>query len=84
VDKLSEGKTIFVDEETWKKIVEELGYEPRNLVMHRYIPKNQAIVVDDEKLNTPLFKGYKPNFYFKLYCRSTRMRATNTAHEPKK
>lgn len=66
MEKSGEGITVLVDEETWKKVVEELGYEPPNVAVNRYIPKNQYLVLDNEKLNTPFFKGYKPKFYFNI------------------
>lgn len=61
---MDKEKTVIVDEETWNKIVEELGYEPENLKMTNYMPKNQAVIIDNEKELTPFFKGYKPKFYF--------------------
>ena len=48
-------KSVFVDEDSYKKIVEELGYKPSNLFICRYLPdKHQAIIIDNEQLN------YKP------------------------
>ena len=63
---MSEEKTVLVDEETWKKIVEELGYEPSNLKVTKFIPKGQAILIDTEKPKQPFFKGYKPTNYFNV------------------
>jgi hypothetical protein len=62
--KVGEEKTVFVDEETWRRVVQELGYEPENLKMSRFIPKNQAILVDEESLKQPFFKGYKTTNFF--------------------
>ena len=56
---MSSDKSIYVDEETYKIITEKLGYEPSNLFVNRFVPKNQAIVVDNkafEKMREELFK----------------------------
>lgn len=62
---MSEGKTVFVNEEIYKKVVELLGYEPSNLVANKFLPEgNKAFIFDNKQFKTPFFKGNKPTFYF--------------------
>lgn len=50
---MSEDKIIFVNDETYKLIIEKLGYIPSNLVPNKFFPKDQAFLVDDTQLNFP-------------------------------
>lgn len=47
---MNENKIIYVDEETYKKLIEKLGYKPENLMVNRYITNEQAIVVNESEI----------------------------------
>lgn len=44
------GNTFYVNKITYDSIVNNLGYEPSNLKVNPYIRDNQAIVIDNMKL----------------------------------
>lgn len=61
---MSEEKTVFVSEETYKKIVEILGYAPPNLVITKFLPDDkQAIVVDNYNYGTYNYGNYNYGNY---------------------
>lgn len=52
---MSKDKTVFVNEETYKKVVEILGYEPSNLIANSFLPEgNSAYVVDNKQFKVSL------------------------------
>ena len=59
----AEGKIVLVNEETWNVIVKQLGYEPENLKISKYVPENKAYVFDEEKMRVPFFEKPKPPFF---------------------
>lgn len=50
-----EYKPVFVNQETYDKVVEKLGYVPENLTVNNFLPDNQAVILND----TPGF-AFKP------------------------
>ncbi|MDZ5608587.1 hypothetical protein U2I54_16170 [Bacillus pseudomycoides] len=41
----------FANEETYNRIVKELGYTPENLKMNPHIPKGQIVMADMDALS---------------------------------
>ena len=59
---MTKRKIIYVSEELYKRIIEELGFVPSNLVVNKFLPdKNQAYVVDGK-----FFVGYEPTKFFNV------------------
>jgi hypothetical protein len=51
-------KTVYVNENTFEKIVKQLGYKPDNLIVNKFLPEDKAIISDDyEELKNRYFYG---------------------------
>jgi hypothetical protein len=49
---------IFVNKKTYDSIMLEIDFEPSNIVIHNFLPVNQAIIMNEKQLKE--MKEYKP------------------------
>jgi SpoU rRNA methylase family enzyme len=59
---LLEPKTVFLNQKTFDSLIQQIDFEPTNIVVNNFIPDNQAIIMNRKQLEE-MKKGYfKPMF----------------------
>ena len=64
MDILKPTKVVYLNQSTYKQVVELLGYKPINLIVNEFIPSNQAIMIDIEETENCKKNLFTPKFNY--------------------